>query len=98
MITIDGLVAIVLSIILNYVAILEILEYNMKIEDTKEAFKRAMKKYVLILIPAAIISIIFTFNSWLPVFSFGMVMFWGIVINLIYNFIITRTLLVDSKN
>ena len=97
-ITVDGIVAIILSCILNYIIIEKILRYNLKIADEKEAYKRAIIKFVLSLIPVAIIAIVFTFNSWLPIFSFGMVMFWGIVINLLYNLTITRTLLIDSKN
>lgn len=97
-ITLDGIVAIVLSSILNYILIAKILKYNLKIENDREAFKRAMAKFVLTLVPVCIIAIVFTFNSWLPIFSFGMVMFWGIVVNLLYNLAITRTLLLDFKN
>lgn len=97
-ITISGMVAIVLSIVLEYIAILKILKYNFKIDNIVEAFKRAMNKFIVILIPICIISIVFIYNKWLPVFSFGMIVFWGIVVNLAYNIIFIRTLLIDSKN
>ena len=95
-ITIDGLVAIVLSIVLAYMAIIKILKYNEKIEDKKEAFNRAMKKLILIYVPIAVIAVVFTFNTWLPIFSFGMVMFWGLVINVLYNLIFTRLMLIED--
>lgn len=95
-ITIDGLVAIVLSTVLAYMAIIKILKYNEKIEDKKEAFNRAMKKLILIYVPIAVIAIVFTFNAWLPIFSFGMVMFWGLVINVLYNLIFTRLMLIED--
>lgn len=97
-ITVTGLVAIVLSTVLTYIAMIKILKYNLKVDNKKEAFNRAMIKNTLILVPVLVVSIIFTFNSWLPVFSFGMVMFWGIIINLLYNLVITRNMIIDSKN
>lgn len=97
-ITLDGIVAIVLSTILNYMLIEKILRYNLKIENPSEAYTKAMTKFVLTLVPVCIIAVVFTFNSWLPIFSFGMVMFWGIVVNLLYNLTITRALLINSKN
>lgn len=97
-ITIDGIVAIVLSTLLNYLLLIKLLSYSEKKENVKEAFNSAIIRFLLNIIPVAIIAIVFTFNSWLPVFSFGMVMFWGILVNIAYNFIITRTLLIDSKN
>ena len=97
-ITIDGIVAIILSTLLNYLLLIKLLSYIEKKENAKEAFNSAIIRFLLNIIPVAIIAIVFTFNSWLPVFSFGMVMFWGILVNIAYNFIITRTLLIDSKN
>ena len=98
MITIDGIVAIVLSTFLNYLLLIKILGYMNKKENANEAFNTAVVRFLFNTIPVAIIAIVFTFNSWLPVFSFGMVMFWGILVNLAYNYVITRTILIDSKN
>lgn len=97
-VTISGLVAIILSILVTYLSMIKILKYNVKIDDKKDAFKRAMIKNALIIIPVAILSIVFTFNAWLPVYSFGMTMFWGIIINILYNLIFTKKLIIDSKN
>lgn len=94
-ITIYGLIAIVLSILVTYITMLKILKNNIKTENMKEAFKKAMLEVVLIIVPIIIIAVIFAFNSWLPISSFGMVIFWGIAISLLYNIIVTRTLLVD---
>lgn len=94
-ITTYSLVAIAISTVITYLTIIKILKNNIKMDNMSEAFKKAMQRILLILVPVAIIAIIFTFNSWLPVFSFGMVMFWGIAVSILYNFIFTRTLLVD---
>ena len=85
-ITLDGIIAIILSVILTYISIIEILKQNEKINNIEESFKKAMKKYVL------------TFNKWLPIFSFGMVIFWGIVVNLLYNLVVTKILLAETEN
>lgn len=98
MITVEGIVAIVLSTFLNYLLLIKILSYMNKKENANEAFNTAVVRFLFNIIPVAIIAIVFTFNSWLPVFSFGMVMFWGILVNLAYNYVITRTILIDSKN
>jgi len=94
-ITIYGLIAVVLSILITYITMLKVLKNNIKTENMKEAFKKAMLEVALIIVPVIIIAVIFAFNSWLPIFSFGMVIFWGIAISLLYNIIVTRTLLVD---
>lgn len=86
-ITVNGIIAVVLSIMLNYVLTLKLL--NTK----KETFKKEILKFVLTLVPVFVIAVVFTFANWLPIFSFGMIMFWGVAISLIYNLSITRALL-----
>lgn len=81
-ITVNGIIALVLSTILNYILILKLLNSEKEI-----------LKFVLTLVPVFIIAVVFTFNNWLPIFSFGMIMFWGVAISLIYNLSITRALL-----
>ncbi len=91
-ITVNGIIGIVLSIIINYILILKLLN------SEKETHKKGILKFALTLVPVLAIAIVFTFNSWLPIFSFGMIMFWGIAINLLYNLSITRALLGSVKN
>ena len=43
-----------------------------------------------IFIPALAISIIFCFVNWAVLVTFGMTMFWGIILILVYNWLITR--------
>lgn len=96
--TVEGIIAMIVSVVLFYVTLIQILRKSMKIDDANVAFKQAIKKSIIILIPIYLIALVFTFNSWLTISSFGMVMFWGITLNIIYNFVITRTLLIDAKN
>ena len=59
----------------------------------KKATGATYKKFYLRIIPICIMAIAFSFIKWIPISSFGMITFWGIVIIAIYNAIITRYLL-----
>ena len=82
-ISIGGIVGIALSIAISYFIIARILKQNEVME--------VIKKYAIILIPALIISIVFTFMN----ISMGIVIFWGIVISLLYNLSITNMIIKD---
>lgn len=90
--TVNGIIGVVVSTILNYMLIIKLLN------SEKETYKKEIFKFIITLVPVIAIAVVFTFNNWLPIFSFGMIMFWGIVINLLYNLSITRALLVSTKN
>ena len=51
------------------------------------------KKIVLNLIPVAIITLVFCFAKWSNLSSFGLIMFWGLVLIAVYNLVVTKTLL-----
>ena len=97
-ISLEAISALIILLILNYTFVKNILE---KLENKdlsiKEITKQVYLKYAWILFPLLLVSITFTFMSWIPVSSIGMVMFWGIVTIYIYNYIITVTLLKDEK-
>lgn len=97
-ISLEAIVAILTILVVNFCFINYILKK--KKEDKlhiKEIINQAYTRYVWIFIPLLIIAIVFTFMSWIPITSIGMVMFWGLVIFAIYNLIITRTLLLNSS-
>lgn len=102
MITIDGLIAIMLSIIINFIFIfylLSLIKENYKEKERIEVevdFQKALTRMLFILVPLIVLTVILCFANWLPLYSFGMVMFWGIITLLIYNIVITRTLLVNT--
>ena len=61
--------------------------------EVKEGVKESYKEYFLKLIPICISVIVLCFINWTPISSFGMVMFWGILLIAVYNYIITNGLL-----
>ena len=87
--------------VLNYVFTILLLKSITTDEDIEinRKFNQAMIKAIIVIIPATIIAIVLSFAQWLPIYSFGMVMFWGIIIMLLYNYIFTKFLLVNiTKN
>lgn len=94
-ITIAGILGAILSSIMNYIYMTYVIK-NQK-NDTK-AFKNVSIKFLGIYIPCLIISIVFSFMKYLPVASFGMVMFWSLIIMIVYNLVITRVLIANSEN
>ena len=54
-----------------------------------------MKKINITIIPLWIVAVIFTFMNNVTISSVGMIMFWGLFVQIIYSFIITRTIYVD---
>lgn len=103
MLTMEGMIAIIIAIVLNYiftVYLLSLIKHkdSQTVVEASHVFKEALIKTLFIFIPVAITSIILCFAGWLPIYSFGMVIFWGLLLIVLYNLIITRTLVVDTKN
>ena len=98
-VSIQGIVGIIVTILLNYIFINKILskikhsEDSKKLENVKEAIKESYKEFFIRLIPICISIIAFCFASWTTISSFGMVMFWGVALIALYNYLITATML-----
>lgn len=98
-ISIESIAGIIIVLILNYIFttifLNKIEELNKeKAENVmKKATGETYKKFYLRIIPICIMAITFSFIKCVPISSFGMITFWGIVIIAIYNAIITRYLL-----
>ena len=98
-ISIQGIIGIIATIILNYVFVNTILskKKNSKnkknIDDIKQGIKDGYKEFFIRIIPICISVIALCFAKWSTISSFGMIMFWGIVIIAIYNYLITATML-----
>lgn len=98
-ISIQGIIGIMITMILNYIFVNKILwkiknsEDSKKIENIKQGIKDSYKEFFIRLIPICISIIVLCFASWSTISSFGMVMFWGIVLIAVYNYVITLTML-----
>lgn len=97
-ISIEGISAIIVVMIINLIINREILSKTKKMNLVNEAVKSTYKNIYLKLIPVGILTIIFCLSKWESLSSFGMIMFWGLVLTAIYNVIVTRTLLNLKEN
>lgn len=99
-ITIEGIFGLLISAILNYILLVYIL-HSLKNTDKnlveyKKAYKKSILSMVLVLIPIMIIGITLCFSTWLPIFSFGTIIFWGVLIMALYNATVTGILFINS--
>lgn len=97
-ISIDGISAIIVVMIINLIINREILSKTKRMNLVNEAVKATYKNVYLKLIPVGILTIVFCLAKWESLSSFGMIMFWGLVLTAIYNATITRTLLNLKEN
>ncbi len=96
-ISIEGIIGLTLVLILNYIFINKLLaKLNKKQLDNEiinKNLKQTYKEFFMLIIPICIATITFCFINYEPISSFGMVMFWGIVLIAIYNILITNLLI-----
>lgn len=91
--SIESIFAIGIILILNYILV-DMLLKNIK-NAGKLVNKSVLETYVKFfnrLVPVCIMTIAFCFMKWIPVSSFGMTLFWGIVVMVVYNATVTREL------
>lgn len=98
-VTLEGILGIVITLILNYVFVRMLLK---KLEESKKeqvekpiskATKKTYKEFFLKIMPISIMAVVFTLISYEPISSIGMVSFWGIILIAIYNLLVTTNLL-----
>lgn len=92
-ISIEGIGAIILTILIDLKLNQLILSKIKTMDVVDEATVNSYKDMFLKLVPIMIITIVFCFSGWLNLSSFGMIMFWGLVLIAVYNVIVTKTLL-----
>lgn len=87
--TLEGIAGILLVIWINYLLIRAMLKKSDVIEVYKEFFTE--------MIPVIIAIVVFSFISWTNIASFGMVMFWGLLLTVPYHLALTHTLIEEKK-
>lgn len=98
-ISIESMFGIITMLILNYIFTFMLLNnINTNIKEQKEDIvnKATIATYIKFfnrIIPICIMVVAFCFVKWIPISSFGMIGFWGLVMIAVYNTVITRTLL-----
>lgn len=96
-ITENSMIAFMMIVIMNYIAMKMLLK-NSQTQEAKSAYSQTMKKFYLATIPVDVIAIVFTFSKYAFINSIGMILFWGMIVNIVYHFIFTRTVLVNINH
>ena len=96
-ISIESILGIVIVMILNYIFTTMLLKNIKKLNEEENVVNKSItetyKTFFNRIAPICIVSIVFCFIKWIPVSSFGMTTFWGLVLIAIYNIIVTKNLL-----
>ena len=97
--SLQGIAGIIISLVLNYILVTILFakikkgEGKTKKEKVNKAIADSYKEFFIKIIPICIIAVVFALINWMPISSFGMTMFWGIVLIALYDFVITSTIL-----
>ena len=94
---IGGIIGLALIQLLNYIFLYMLLKAVKGKKENDKIIKNIIVKFCMMCVPAYIIAIVFAFNSFIPIYSFGMVVFWGITTSVIYNLIVTRNLIIKAE-
>ena len=92
-ISIEGIGAIILVLALNFRMNQIILSKTKTANIINEAIISTYKETFSKLIPVMIVTLVFCFAEWTNLTSFGLIMFWGLLLMAVYNIIVTKTLL-----
>ncbi len=84
-VTINSLIAFISMVAINYVFIIKFVKELNETSIISKEFLKSMKELYLTIIPVCIIAIIFTFMSASIINSVGMVLFWGLLVQALYN-------------
>lgn len=94
LISIESIIAEIIVICLNYNIIRRLISIDEKDEELKnKLFLEEFKQTIAKLMPIFISSIVFAFIKWETIATFGMILFWGILLGIGYNFIVTKKLI-----
>lgn len=66
--------------------------------DIKLTINTKIMQFIKIIAPFIIVSIAFIFITWLPISSFGMVIFWGFVVNILLAMTFQKILFIELNN
>lgn len=91
MISLEGILGIAIVLLLNYI-------FTKKLLDNELNIKETYKEFFIKIIPICIFAIVCAFMKWASISSLGMVMFWGIALIAIYNFIVTNNIMKISAS
>jgi len=87
-ITMEGMAAIIISLILEYIfTYITLTNLNTEVEGM---YKKSNLQFLFNSLPIYIIALVFTYGKLTYINSFGMTLFWGIIMVYLYNYVFTK--------
>lgn len=90
--TINAVFASILMIVVN-MAFIKMIVKHLETQKIGQAYAEVSKKFYLASIPLVVTALVFTFTKNYAINSVGMVVFWAMILNVLYNVALTRTVL-----
>ena len=90
--TINAIFAGMLMIVVN-MAFLKMMVQQLETQTIKQAYAEVSKKFYFAMLPLAVTALVFAFVKNYAINSVGMVVFWALILNVLYNVVFTRTVL-----
>jgi preprotein translocase subunit SecD len=93
-ISLESIVAGIILLAINYLITYRLIKvHETDSELKKKVYSNEFKSIIIKSIPIFIIAIVFVFMKWTKIATFGMFMFWGLLLSIIYNYIVTKDML-----
>lgn len=93
-ISLESIVAGIILLAVNYLITYRLIKvHETDSELKKKVYSNEFKSIIIKSIPIFIIAIVFVFMKWTKIATFGMFMFWGLLLSIIYNYIVTKDML-----
>ena len=93
-ISLESIVAGIVTLVINYMITYRLLKIHETDAELKaKVYANEFKSIIIKSIPIFIIAVVFVFIQWTKVSTFGMAMFWGLILSIIYNYIVTRDMI-----
>jgi len=89
-------VTVILAILANWM-MLKNYTKELNEADAKKSLKDGIIAAIKVLVPVFVLSIVFCFMKWLPIYSFGMTLFWGILTIVLFLVTVMRTLVLGTR-
>ena len=94
--SVSGLGSIALSVLVEALTLYVFCKARREKAENENAVKDAIIKLVKWYVPLVIIAIVGGLSSSMGFASFGLVLFWGVTINIIYNFLVVKVMVLDT--
>ena len=94
--SVSGLGSIALSVLIEAITLYLLCKARRDKAENENAVTNMIVKLVKVYIPLMIVAIVGGLSSSMGFVSFGLVLFWGLVINIIFNFLTVKIMVLDT--